>query len=100
MIIVEKIHYNYNNKNKKQSKDTLITDRITMKRDTMDRTFFAGVKSEETALCFFDLSMIKANFPVPAAKVQETLPSNKLKTSPDYARYSSSFPGGHGIPAH
>jgi hypothetical protein len=50
-----------------------------MKGDTMDRTFFARVKSEETALCFFDLSMIMANFPVPVAKVQETLPSNKLK---------------------
>jgi len=45
----------------------------------MNETFFAGVKREETSLYFFDWSMISANFPIPAAKVQEMLPSKKLK---------------------
>lgn len=45
----------------------------------MNETFFAGVKREETALCFFDFSLIRANFPVAIAKLQEMLPSKKLK---------------------
>ena len=54
----------------------------------MDKTFFAGIKIEEIdvsgvrirfPICYFDSSTIAASFPAPAAKVQEVLPSNKLK---------------------
>ena len=50
--------------------------------------FFADVKLEEievSGICFklpvryFDCSRIRASFPAPAAKVQEVLPSEKLK---------------------
>jgi hypothetical protein len=58
------------------------------KEGTMDKTFFAGIKLEEIdfsgvrirfPICYFDSSTIVATFPAPAAKVQEVLPSNKLK---------------------
>lgn len=54
----------------------------------MDKTFFAGIKLEEIdfsgvrirfPICYFDSSTIVASFPAPAAKLQEVLPSNKLK---------------------
>jgi len=54
----------------------------------MDETFFAGIKTEEIEISgvritfpirYFDSSTIAASFSAPAAKVQEALPSDKLK---------------------
>jgi hypothetical protein len=65
----------------------------------MDRNFFTGVKIEEIKLStgvriglpvrYYDWSVIMAHFPVPAARVRELLPSDRLKPalllSEDYA---------------
>ena len=54
----------------------------------MDKDFFAGIKIEEIEISgvrvrfpirYFDSSMIAATFPAPAARVQEVLPSDRLK---------------------
>jgi len=55
----------------------------------MDRNFFTGVKIEEIKLStgariglpvrYYDWSVIMAHFPVPAARVRELLPSDRLK---------------------
>ena len=55
----------------------------------MDETFFAGVKIEKIQLStgvrielpvrYYDWSAIMAHFPAPAAKVQELLPTDRLK---------------------
>jgi hypothetical protein len=58
------------------------------KEGATDKAFFTGVKVEEIEVSgvrvrfpirYFDSSMIAASFPAPAAKVQEVLPSDKLK---------------------
>ena len=45
----------------------------------MEQDFFEGVKSEVVAARYYDWMMMTASFPAPMARVQELLPSDKLK---------------------
>lgn len=50
----------------------------------IEQGFFEGVKSEVVALRYYDWMMVTADFPAPMARVQELLPSDKLKPARCY----------------